>query len=97
MPPYSSQGKQGSHISGDFDTNLLRLENNTSHQEFYNLMVSFDFLPQILDPTKVTESSVTAMSTIIIVVILISISDCYSQFLSVERQKVDFKNVTMYR
>ena len=27
---------------------------------------------------------------------VISISDHYSQFLSVERQKVDFKNVTMY-
>ena len=28
--------------------------------------------------------------------ILISISDHFSQFLSVECQKVDFKNVTMY-
>ena len=46
------------YISGDFNTNLLRLENNTSHPEFYNL-VSLGFLPQILDPTRVTESSVT--------------------------------------
>ena len=63
-------------------------------------MVSFGFLPQILDPTSVTESSVTIIDNIYTNCheynhysgnILISISDHYSQFLSVKRQKVDFK------
>ena len=93
------------YISGDFNTNLLRLENNTSHQEFYNLMISFGFLPQILDPTRVTESSVTIIDNIYTNCheynhysgnILISISDHFSQFVSVEHQKIDFKNITMY-
>ena len=52
------------YISGVFNTNLLRLEINTSHQEFYNLMASFGFLPQILDPTRVTESSATIINNI---------------------------------
>ena len=69
-------------------------------------MVSFGFLPQILDPTRVTESSGTIINNIYTNCheynhysdnILISISDHFSQFLSVERQKVDFKNLTMYR
>ena len=69
-------------------------------------MVRFGFLPQILDPTRVTESPVTIINNIYTNCheynhysgnILISISDHFSQFLSVERQKVDFKNVTMYR
>ena len=69
-------------------------------------MVSFGFLPQILDPTRVTESSGTIINNIYTNCheynhysdnILISISDHFSQFLSVEHQKLDFKNLTMYR
>ena len=67
-------------------------------------MVSFGFLPQILDPTRVTESSVTIINNIYKNChrynhysgnILISVSDHYSQFLSAERQKVDFNYVSL--
>ena len=94
------------YISGDFNTDLLKLEKNPSHDKFYNLMTSYGFLPQILDPSRVTGSSSTVIDNIYSNClnykltsgnILISLSEHFSQFVSVSRNKPDFKSNNIYQ
>ena len=55
---------EGIHISGDFNTDFLKLESNNSYHEFYNLITSCGLLPQILLPTRVTANSATIIDNI---------------------------------
>lgn len=101
----SKEGKDV-YISGDFNIDLLKLEKVDSYNNFYNLLVSFGYLPQIVDPTRVTDSSATIIDHIYTNCmeysqnsgnILMSISEHYSQFISVKRKKLDLKNVNIFR
>ena len=38
---------------GDFNIDLLKIETPNSNQEYYNLLCSYRFLPQIIQPTRV--------------------------------------------
>ena len=38
---------------GDFNIDLLKIETLNSNQEYYNLLCSYGFLPQIIQPTRV--------------------------------------------
>ena len=51
-------------ITGDFNIDLLKYDKNVKYQEFYNLMTSNGFLPQILLPTRVTDSTMTIIDNI---------------------------------
>ena len=73
--------------------------------EFYNLLVSFVFLPQIIHPTRVTDTTAIVIDNIYTNCldykqnsgnILFSVSEHYSQFISVERKKIDFKDLNIY-
>ena len=39
------------YICGDFNIDLLKIETLNSNQEYYNLLCSYGFLPQIIQPT----------------------------------------------
>ena len=52
------------YISGDFNIDLLKYDTNKKYQEFYNQMTICGFLPQILQPTRITESSSTIIDNI---------------------------------
>ena len=52
------------YISGDFNVDLLKLETNTSYEDFYNLVTSYGFLPEIVNPTRVTDTSATVIDNI---------------------------------
>ena len=41
------------YICGDFNIDLLKIETLNSNQEYYNLLCSYGFLPQIIQPTRV--------------------------------------------
>ena len=43
------------YICGDFNFDLLNLENNHICQEFYNLLCSYGFLPKIIQPSRITD------------------------------------------
>ena len=45
------------YICGDFNINLLKYENDTAVQNFYNLMTSNGFRPHIILPTRLTEKA----------------------------------------
>ena len=52
------------YISGDFNIDLLKYDTNKKYQEFYNLMTTCGYLPQILQPTRITETSSTIIDNI---------------------------------
>ena len=94
------------YVCGDFNTDLLKIEINNNYKKFYELMFSYGFLPNILLPTRVQGDSATIVDNIftnntrlafISGNILTDISDHYSQFISIQEQKLDFKSTTIYR
>ena len=44
------------YICGDFNIDLLKIETIHSNQEYYNLLCSYGFLPQVIQPTRVVEN-----------------------------------------
>ena len=52
------------YICGDFNIDLLKIENNHIYQQFYNLLCSFGFLPKIIQPTQDTDHHSTLIDNI---------------------------------
>ena len=94
------------YICGDFNFDLLKIDSDNFTQHFFNLFCSYGFLPHILQPTRVTENTATVIDNIFsnniqdditCGNILLTLSEHFSQFLSVKREKVDYKNVNIYQ
>ena len=93
------------YICGDFNFDLLNLENNHICQEFYNLLCSYGFLPKIIQPPRIADYhtsldnifSNNLSDEILSGNILLTLSEHFSQFVSVRREKIDFKNVRNYQ
>ena len=49
---------------GDFNINLLNFEDCQITEEFINTIVSYDFLPHILQPTRITDHTATLIDNI---------------------------------
>ena len=49
---------------GDFNINLLNFEDCQITEEFINTIVSYDFLPYILQPTRITDHTATLIGNI---------------------------------
>ena len=43
------------YIAGDFNIDLLKYETNPKYRDFFNLLVSYGFLPLITQPTRITD------------------------------------------
>ena len=52
------------YICGDFNSDLLKLDNVNNYNKFYELMCSYGFLPQILQPTRIQGDSATIIDNI---------------------------------
>lgn len=52
------------YIMGDFNINLLNVDNHTASADFLQCMYSYAFLPLINKPTRVTETSSTLIDNI---------------------------------
>ena len=94
------------YLCGDFNSDLLKYENTNNYRKFYDLLTSYGLFPMILLPTRVTKDSATIVDNIFTNNlnnpltsgnIITDISDNYSQFLLVENQKIDNKNITIYK
>ena len=90
-----SKEKKECYLSGDFNIDLLKYDSNPKHRDFLNTMTSFGFLPHILQPTRITDSTSTIIDNIYSNNfeqesfggnILIQFSDHLSQFLSIEKK-----------
>ena len=94
------------YLCGDFNSDLLKLDSVNNYKKFYELMCSYDYLPQILQPTRIQGDSATIIDNIFTNIcdskiksgnIITDFSDHYSQFVSVKREKLEFKKMTMYK
>ena len=94
------------YLCGDFNADLLKYENINNYRKFYDLLTSYGIFPMILLPTRVTKDSATIVDNIftnnltnpiLSGNIETDISDHYSQFLLVKNQKIDVKNITIYK
>ena len=94
------------YICGDFNFDLLKIDSDHVIQHFFNLLCSYGCLPHVLQPTRVTENTATVIDNIfsnnikdnmISGNILLTLSEHFSQFLSVKRVMVDLKKVNLYQ
>ena len=84
---------------------MLKTDEKTNYKKFYELMSSYGLLPQILNPTREIGNSSTIIDNIFTNNISNSIqsdniptdlSDHYSQFIMVNRDKLDAKTRVVY-
>ena len=94
------------YVCGDFNLDLLKIESDHNIPHLFNLLSSYGFLPHILQPTRVTENTATVIDNIFSNNIqdniesgniLLTLSEHFSQFLSVKREKVDLKKINIYQ
>ena len=92
------------YICGDFNFDLLKIDTDNSIHHFFNLLCGYGFLPNIIQPTRVTEHSATVIDNIfsnniqediISGNILLTLSEHFSQFISVKREKIDLKKINI--
>ena len=91
-------------LAGDFNFELLKTGTDTNTQNFYDLLCSYGTLPQITQPTTVTPNTATIIDNIftnnitddiICGNILLTFSEHLSQFVSVNRGKIDYKKINI--
>ena len=94
------------YICGDFNFDLLKIDSDHVTQHFFNLLCSFSLLPHVLQLTRVTDNTATVIDNnfsnniqdnIVSGYILLTLSEHFSQFLSISRGKVDLKKVNIYQ
>ena len=94
------------YICGDFNIDLLKIETMNSNQEYYNLLCSYGFLPQVIQPTRVVVNQSPSLidnifsnnisDEIISGNIYLTLSEHFSQIISVKREKIDYKALNVY-
>ena len=93
-------------IMGDFNINLLNCESHPESNDFLLMLNSFFLLPYILEPTRITERSVTLIDNIFANTyamnaisgnLVSKISDHLPQFLIVDNLKINYKVLNYYK
>ena len=94
------------YICGDFNIDLLKLNEIDNHMAFYTLMTSHGLLPLITQPSRVVASQTPSLIDNIFSTnisdgvqsgnIFLTLSEHFSQFASVNRGSIDIKKITMY-
>ena len=101
-----SNEQKDTYICGDFNSDLLKLDRVSNYKKFYEQMCSYGLLPQIIQPTRTTDNSATIVDNIftnnmnnnkISGNIITDFSDHYTQFVSVFREKIDYKSINIYK
>ena len=102
----SSENKE-IYICGDFNIDLLKLDSCNNYLTFHNLLVSYGFLPLIIHPTRVVEGQEPSLidnifsnnisDEITSGNIYLTLSEHFSQFASVRREKMDTKKINIFQ
>ena len=94
------------YLCGDFNSDLLKIDLLSIYLRFYDLLSRYGLVPFILLPTRISGNSASIIdniftnntrNTIISGNIITDYSDHFSQFISVEKLKFDFKTNTIYK
>ena len=98
--------KKEIYLCGDFNIDLLRMNDFETHLEFYTLLNSHGLLPFIVQPSRVVTNQVPSLIDNIFSTnisdavssgnIYLTLSEHFSQFASVNRSPIDIKKMTMY-
>ena len=87
-------------------TLILKIDTHNNYKRFYELLSSYGLVPFILLPTRICGDSATIVdnifsnnmtNTIISGNIVTDFSDHFSQFISVQRPKLDYKSINIYK
>ena len=94
------------YICGDFNIDLLKLNEVSAHLDFYTLLNGHGFLPFIIQPTRVVANDTPSLldnifsnnisDAVISGNIYLTLSEHFSQFASVSRGPIDVKKIVMY-
>ena len=93
-------------IAGDFNIDLLKYDANIKYRYFYNLMTSSGFLPQITQPTRITETTMTIIDNIYTNTftnniysgnLLLEIADHLAQFVCTETKIINKKTKDIFK
>ena len=94
------------YVCGDFNIDLLKINEKKKHLKFYNLLNSYGFLPLIIHPSRVVDNQEPSLIDNIFSNnitdeiksgnIYLTLSEHFSQFASVKREKMDFKKINRY-
>ena len=94
------------YVCGDFNIDLLKIESGGSPLTFYNLLACHGLLPFIIHPSRVVEGQIPSLidnifsnniqNNVLSGNIYFTLSEHFSQFASVMREKVDVRKVTMF-
>ena len=97
-------------LCGDFNIDFLKIEINQNYHQFYNMAKvtpadgSFGFLPKIIQPTRVTDHHSTLIDNIFSNNltdetksgnIYLTLSEHFSQFVSIKREKIEYKTLNI--
>ena len=83
------------YITGDFNIDLLKYEMVPKYQDFYNMMASNGYLPQITMPTRLTDTTMSIIDNIYTNTftedifsgnIILQVADHLLQFISVNKK-----------
>ena len=98
--------KENRGVCGDFNIDLLKIESINSIQEYYNLLCSYGLLPQIIQPTRVVENPSPSLTDNIFTNIIseeitggniyLTLSEHFSEFISIKREKIDYKSESVF-
>ena len=90
------------YICSDFNIDLLKIGSINSNQEYYNLLCSYGLLPQVIQPTRVVENRFPSLIDNIFTNnitdgnIYLTLSEHFSQFISIKREKIDNKSESVF-
>ena len=94
------------YICGDFNIDLLKINEVDTHMKFYTLMNAHGLLPFIVQPTRVVNNQTPSLidnifsnnvsDAVCSGNIYFTLSEHFSQFASVNRGKIDIKKIVMY-
>ena len=100
-----SKENKEAYICGDFNIDLLKLDENSSYLTFYNLLCSNGFLP-LIHPTRVVDNQSPSLIDNIFTNnisddissgnIYFILSEHFSQFATVNHEKIDCKKINIF-
>ena len=101
----TKEGKE-IYLCGDFNIDFLKTDTDKKSIDFYALLNSNGLLPYIIHPSRVVENNVPSLIdnifsnnlTDIVLTgnIYMQLSEHFSQFASVKRDKIDIHKIVMY-
>ena len=101
-----SKEKKEIYICGDFNIDLLKIDKGSFYLDFYNVLNSYGILPSIIHPSRVVEAQRPSLidniftnnlkDDILSGNIHLTLSEHFSQFVSVKRGEIDIKSIIMY-